>query len=134
MLHILCTASILLNTFEMPQTHHGRYSKESRVDHQTVHNTDNFDTSNDYSTIDIQNNEQRKLLREEDAAVCPSEQVVVCVNGTATSVGGVNVTDTMTCAEACNGQCDKLYRWWNVKTFDLTSIPYNLDAEVFRGA
>ena len=98
-----------------------------------MHNTDNFDTNNDYSPIDIQNNKQRKLVREDDVAVCPSEQVVVCVNGTATStsVGGVNVTDTMTCEEACNGQCCV---GGYVKTFDLTSIPYNLDAEVFRGA
>ena len=53
------------------------------------------------------------------------------MNGTATSVGGVNVPDTMTCEKACNGQCCV---GGYVKTFDLTSIPYNLDAEVFRGA
>ena len=53
------------------------------------------------------------------------------MNGTATFVGGVNVTNTMTCEEACNGQCCV---GGYVKTLDLTSIPYNLDAEVFRGA
>ena len=37
--------------------------------------------------------------------VCPSTKVIVCENGNATSVGGVAVNSSITCKEACGGNC-----------------------------
>jgi len=37
--------------------------------------------------------------------VCPSTNVIECVNGNATSVGGVAVNSSITCKDACAGNC-----------------------------